>query len=318
MNIKASAPSNIALIKYMGKVDGQGNKPTNPSFSYTLEHLRTFVEIELDANLKHDVWEPLEGTDLFRVELSEKGKERFLNHFIKIKTLFKREKEFYKVKSANNFPSDCGLASSASSFAALTECAVRAFDQDKTLSLNQIADLSRQGSGSSCRSFTGPWVEWNEDGIAKIDLPQKQILHMAIIVEEEKKAISSSEAHKKVSQSLLFNGRPQRAAQRLTNLIKAMKDQDWRKMYEISWSEFWDMHALFETSDPHFSYMHPESLLILRFVEMYWKENNDGPVCTMDAGANIHLLFRTDQKNQLLEFKSFWEKQFKIFVGQNG
>ena len=42
----ASAPSNIALIKYMGKTDYNGNKPTNSSLSYTLTHLNTHVEIE--------------------------------------------------------------------------------------------------------------------------------------------------------------------------------------------------------------------------------------------------------------------------------
>ena len=41
----ASAPSNIALIKYMGKTDEQDNRPTNRSLSYTLNHLRTTVEL---------------------------------------------------------------------------------------------------------------------------------------------------------------------------------------------------------------------------------------------------------------------------------
>src|SRR4051794_19365469 len=43
---QAFAPSNIALIKYMGKVPGSANLPENPSLSVTLDGLRTFAELE--------------------------------------------------------------------------------------------------------------------------------------------------------------------------------------------------------------------------------------------------------------------------------
>ncbi len=43
---KASAPSNIALIKYMGKESGARNQAVNPSLSMTLADFRTTVEIE--------------------------------------------------------------------------------------------------------------------------------------------------------------------------------------------------------------------------------------------------------------------------------
>ena len=43
MNVFASAPANIALIKYMGKTDVLSNRPTNSSLSWTLGHLQTFV-----------------------------------------------------------------------------------------------------------------------------------------------------------------------------------------------------------------------------------------------------------------------------------
>ncbi len=62
----AQAPANIALIKYMGKKDQESNTPDNPSLSYTLPNLLSFVELESYAG-KKDLWEPLEtpGADLF-------------------------------------------------------------------------------------------------------------------------------------------------------------------------------------------------------------------------------------------------------------
>ncbi|NUN07515.1 MAG: hypothetical protein HUU57_17360, partial [Bdellovibrio sp.] len=56
--VLVSAPSNIALIKYMGKIEGTGNKPTNASLSYTLENLRTFVRLtEIEGG--QDKWQAL-------------------------------------------------------------------------------------------------------------------------------------------------------------------------------------------------------------------------------------------------------------------
>jgi diphosphomevalonate decarboxylase len=75
MKIQVSSPSNIALIKYMGKIPDQGNKPTNSSLSYTLEHLRTFVDVTLKTELTEDEWKPLKGFDLVAPELTQKPQE---------------------------------------------------------------------------------------------------------------------------------------------------------------------------------------------------------------------------------------------------
>ena len=72
--VLVSAPSNIALIKYMGKIEGSGNKPTNGSMSYTLENLRTFVRLTPIPGDK-DQWQALVREDLQPLSLSEKGQQ---------------------------------------------------------------------------------------------------------------------------------------------------------------------------------------------------------------------------------------------------
>ena len=113
MIVKSQAPSNIALIKYMGKIEGTGNKPTNASLSWTINHLRTEVEIEI-MKAAEDSW-----SGLGNMKLTPAGIEKFLKFFGLLKEKWRITENFH-VKSGNNFPSDCGLASSASSFAALT------------------------------------------------------------------------------------------------------------------------------------------------------------------------------------------------------
>src|SRR5690242_6952416 len=83
--VLASAPSNIALIKYMGKIENSGNRPTNASLSYSLESLRTFVRVT-PIEGPTDQWKALVREDLEKIELSEKGQNRFLKHFQNLKT----------------------------------------------------------------------------------------------------------------------------------------------------------------------------------------------------------------------------------------
>lgn len=320
--IEASAPSNIALIKYMGKISTLGNQPTNSSLSWTIEDLRSFVRVTLKEDLKEDQWRPLEGAQFAPLEMSEKSIERFLKHFQSLKAKFGIQQNFL-IESANNFPSDCGLASSASSFAALTLAATEAFgrlnDDVRYLSTLEKAELSRLGSGSSCRSFFGPWSLWFSEGVRPLEFPIHHLLHQVLVVENDKKQVSSSEAHKRVVSSELFKGRPERAEIRLAELMQALsnieKPESWRRAYEIVWDEFWDMHRLFETSQPPFKYMLPKTMEALNYLSELWKREGDGPLVTMDAGANIHLLYRPDQSELRERLRDHFQKEMNVYPG---
>lgn len=326
----SDAPSNIALIKYMGKVEAEAggkNRPTNNSLSYTLPHLRSLVQLEFDPVFAADTWEPLLsfGEQNFDpLVLSEKGVARFVAHLEVLKNHF-GFKGFFKIRSANNFPSDCGLASSASSFAALTKVALIALAEltgRPAPKVSEAADWSRKGSGSSCRSFFEPWSLWTPETVS--DVPQLasfgKLIHQVVVVDDDVKKVSSSEAHKRVTSSLVFAGRPHRADVRAIDFIKALETGDWPEAFEIAWAEFWDMHALFETSQPSFGYMTAGSLEVLRFVrEQIWRKEDWGPLVTMDAGPNIHLLYQNDERgrrhaNAVLKFA---HPRFKVFSSES-
>lgn len=294
----AQAPANIALIKYMGKKDQEKNIPLNSSLSYTVDHLQSFVEIE-DFHGDHDLWEPLDLPGGQAFSLTESQQQRFLDHLQFLKEKFSLTGHFV-VRSCNNFPTSCGLASSASSFAALTRCAVRAFSRlirRQEPSTIQQAELSRHGSGSSCRSFFSPWCVWQPDSIGTIDLPYNHLIHQVVIMDHDPKSISSREAHRRVETSPLYADRAARADSHLVELTKALKAEDWQHAYQIVWAEFQDMHELFHTAENSFSYLTDETKEILNQMEQLWLKENDGPLVTMDAGPNIHLLYRPDQLN---------------------
>ncbi len=316
-------------------------------------------------------------------KLSDKGEKKFLIHFDRChQAMAPQYNKGVLIESGNNFPSDCGLASSASSFAALTLALYEFFKKENALTkewnTGELALLSRQGSGSSCRSFFSPWVYWSADEVYEMDHRLPQLLHSVVIVDQQVKKVSSSEAHLRVASSELFQNRIERAharAEILKSLLKQNSNSQnifysnkvsnlsdfstpsknnktivsdlntnrqtnqrrgesdergdiilgsytndsteqrmitefsdmiidkgiWSQLYELVWNEFWDMHSLFETSKPSFYYMTPKSLLALRILQDDWEKQGDGPLITMDAGPNIHLLYRPDQKDLQLE-----------------
>lgn len=298
-----SMPPNIALIKYMGKKDETKNIPSNASLSYALDKLKSTVRlIDLEIESDCDQWDS-------SCQLSETEKTRFIHHLNFLRKYF-NVKQSFKIYSGNNFPSGCGLASSASSFAALTQCAITAFGVK--ISISEMAALSRHGSGSSCRSFFSPWALWKNETVEAINLPYQNLIHHVIVVSNSKKDISSSEAHRRVQTSLLFSGRDKRAESRLEYLLQSFEDKDWAKSYKILWQEFWDMHALFETAEESFGYLLPDSLFVLNYLRNYWISYQDGPLITMDAGPNIHVLFREDQFEQAEKIKQFFESKFLV------
>lgn len=332
-SIFSSAPSNIALIKYMGKASSVMNMPTNASLSYTLESLRTYVSLRTYSATQADTWVEMSETGLAesnltepnnrmvasnmkvhfaRLEMSGKSIEKFLKHLAFLKNEFQISDGF-EVASANNFPSDAGLASSASAFAALTKCffewmtvnrpaAIQTQLQKSGTDLTMVdlmSSLSRRGSGSSCRSFYSPWSVWDQAGASNFASIHNHLDHFALVVSAEKKAISSSHAHEMVLSSPHFEGRVLRAQNRiekLQSLLNANDQESWVESYRICWDEFMDMHDLFHTCAQPFRYMTPMSEKALADIQKLWNAFKDGPLVTMDAGPNIHFLFRPDQE----------------------
>ena len=291
------SPSNIALIKYMGKE--AGNIPINASLSYALNSYVSGVKLT-PISEKKDKWKALEEKGWLPIQLTLKEEKKFLDFFKKLKLIFKL-KGFYEVQSANNFYKSAGVASSASSFSALTKATYHQAIKKggKVLTQKELSMISRQGSGSSCRSFFSPWCIWDKEGAKSITFPFKKLHHEVVWIDKGEKKVPSSVAHQKVKTSPYFEGRSSRAEKRLKQLIETFNQKQWEKSYLIVKEEFEDMHRLFETSKPSFSYRDSKTNQALEKIDWFWKKYKDGPLVTMDAGANIHVLYRSNQQRIL-------------------
>jgi diphosphomevalonate decarboxylase len=208
---EAQGCANIALIKYMGKRDADGNIASNPSVSYTLPHLKTTVTVS-GTSTGPDRWEFLADAGGVPMGLTPEGERRFLGYVRKLCDLWDYPQSVV-VRSANNFPADAGIASSASSFCGATRAVAAFLRRHETVT--QLAQLSRTGSGSSCRSFFDPWCMWDGDSIHALAFPVGRPMHMVVIVDGGRKTVSSSDAHVRVASSPRFPGRADRARARM-------------------------------------------------------------------------------------------------------
>jgi len=303
--IQVQAPSNIAYIKYMGKIKTDGNVPTNSSLSLTLDKFVTEVHLNVHSH-ETDSWEPLVKDSFYPIELSDLGKNKFLNFFTYLKDVMNINGS-YLIKSANNFPNDCGIASSASSFAALTLASYKlkqSQDSKFSLTTKELAQISQKGSGSSCRSFFSGFCEWTKEGVFSLPYSVNNLCHKVLILGSEKKQVSSSQAHIQVLTSEKFKNRPERAENRFLNLKKSLQDNDWVELSRICFDEFMDMHELFETSEPPFSYRNETCDKLLQLLKENFYGKAHGPLVTMDAGPNIHLIYKAHDESLVLEFLS--------------
>ena len=308
----------IDLGSHLSKVDEEvlwfKNLAINSNLSYTLKHFVTAVQIEAGGH--KDSWKlfkenPFKDRKLYHSSksvlldssISQLEQKKFLDFFKFLKRFFLIPGH-YTISSQNNFPKSIGSASSASSFSALTLAVYRLAKEKSSLSpdklkgikAQELAHLSRLGSGSACRSLFAPWCLWEGYRIHSFECSWNRFLHQLVIVDFKGKSISSTTAHQKIETSPQFIKRADRANKRLVALKAGLNLEDWKKSFQICYEEFLDIHSLFESAKPPFSYKTEETQRVLKCIVQFWKKYQDGPLITMDAGPNVHLLYRADQK----------------------
>ena len=325
-----SAPSNIALVKYWGKKDNQ--IPANPSVSFTLNQCKTittlsFTKKHFDTSASLSTGELSLRNSEFSFDLLFEGKPK-ADFKPKIQKFFERIavylpflKEYhFTIDTQNTFPHSSGIASSASGMAAL---ALNLMSLEKALN-PEITDeyfykkasfLARLGSGSACRSVKGSVVVWgNHENIKGssdffgVEFPNaihknfKNYQDTILLVDKGTKQVSSSVGHDLMHNHPFAERRFEQAHENLDKLINVFERGNIAEFIKIVESEALTLHAMMMTSIPYFILMKPNTLEIINAI---WKFRNETkiPVCfTLDAGANVHVLYPENSKEKVLQF----------------
>ena len=310
------SPSNIALVKYWGKKKNQ--IPENPSISFTLNNCKTittlsFAKKEGTANFDFDVFLDGEKKDDFKPKI-----ETFFNR-IEVYLPFLKNYKF-KIETSNTFPHSSGIASSASGMSALALCLMSVENQLNpeitTGFFNQKASfLARLGSGSACRSIEGDLIVWGQTesikgssdllGVKypyKVHESFKDYQDTILLVDKGEKQVSSSLGHNLMHNHPYAKNRFQQAHDNLEKLKPILESGDLKEFVALIESEALTLHAMMMTSMPYFILMKPNTLEIINKIWKFRQETGLHISFTLDAGANVHVLYPKNETSKILEF----------------
>ncbi|MFL1894929.1 diphosphomevalonate decarboxylase [Aquimarina sp. 2-A2] len=315
--IRCTSPSNIALVKYWGKREVQ--LPENPSISFTLSNCYTETSLEytklseIQETVKFDLlFEGKEKPD-FRPKI-----EAFLQRILPYVSFVKNYK--LKIDTQNTFPHSSGIASSASGMSALAFALVHLEkiinpELSQELLVQKASFLSRLGSGSACRSIEGPVTMWGKhNAIAEssdayaVKVPFEvhknfdNYQDVILLIDKGEKQVSSTVGHNLMHGHPFAQKRFEQAHDAVDDLIQVLKTGDLDRFITLVESEALTLHAMMMTSLPYFILMKPHTLTVLQKVWEYRKETGSKVCFTLDAGANVHLLFPENEKDKIYDF----------------
>ena len=321
------APSNIALVKYWGKTDPQ--IPKNTSLSFTLNNC--FTETQL-------VFTPIENKSNpnnfdFEVFLDKKPEDHFKP---KIQLFFEKIIQYtpflhqfkFQIFTHNSFPHSSGIASSASGFAALALCIMsieKEIDPKMTddYFFKKAAFLARLGSGSATRSIRGNLILWGKHNEFESSsdlfgsIYSKPIHHMfkdyqdtVLLVDKGQKKVSSSVGHNLMNNHPYAKQRFIQAQHSISKISNAIAIGDLESFITIVESEALTLHAMMMTAHPYFILMHPNTLRIINKIWEYRKAMKSNVCFTLDAGANVHVLYPKRETDTVISFIDNELKQF--------
>ncbi|MFL2608224.1 MAG: diphosphomevalonate/mevalonate 3,5-bisphosphate decarboxylase family protein [Flavobacteriaceae bacterium] len=313
-----SSPSNIALVKYWGKNKDQ--TPKNSSISFTLSSCKTKTSIIFSKIEKK--------LDVVNFTISYDGKTQ--NDFRpKIEKYFASIIQYcpyllhyhLEINTKNTFPHSSGIASSASGMSALSLC-IMGLEKEITkedFSANffflKASFLSRIGSGSACRSVYGGFNIWgkHKDFEQSSDLFSLQLNQSIstefenfqdtiLLVDENQKDVSSSAGHSLMDNHPFSVDRYMIANKNTSALKIILEKGDLFAFCELVEKEAMMLHSLMMTSSPSYVLMKPETLEIIDEIKSF-RNINKVPVCfTLDAGANVHVLYPEKYSKSVLGF----------------
>ena len=92
------------------------------------------------------------------------------------------------------------------------------------------------------------------------------------------------------------------ANENLSRITKILQKGEVSEFINLVESEALTLHAMMLTSNPYFILMKPNTLEIIQKIWKYRLENNSNICFTLDAGANVHVLFPENEKQNILQF----------------
>ena len=319
---------NIALIKYWGKSNEELILPLNGSISITLDSDVLCTKTTLMLTLKNEnatttitFWlnnkkQVFQDHSLTELESSLKediiNKKRFFTMLNKVRSNCSLENpHLYNINicSRNNFPTACGLASSASGFACLAQVLSIGFGY-----AGDVSELARLGSGSACRSCFGGFVKWSsgltsDQSIAMKLFPSnhwEELNVLALVLEDRRKQVSSTHGMRDtvLTSELLQTRIKMVESKRLAEMETHIREKDFNNMAKLTISDSNNFHACCMDTYPPLFYLNDKSKEIINLVNKFnmfeAKTAELKAAYSFDAGPNAFIFVLNENLSDFL------------------
>ncbi|SDJ90551.1 phosphomevalonate decarboxylase MvaD [Natronorubrum texcoconense] len=287
MKATAMAHPIQGLVKYHGMRDDIERLPYHDSISLCTapSHTRTTVEFSMDYD-----------EDTFVVdgeELHGRAAERVAAVVEKARSKSDAAHTVYPVRleSENSFPSNVGLGSSSSGFAAAAMALAEAAELDA--SRQEISTIARVGSASAARAVTGAFSQlhtgMNDEDCRSRRIPTDLHENLKIIVGLVPYHKETEDAHNEAADSHMFQARNAHIHGQIARMRDYLRNNDFENAFEMAEHDSLSLAATTMTGPSGWVYWQPATLEIFNRVRQL-REEEDIPVYfSTDTGASVYV-----------------------------
>ncbi|MCO8245918.1 MULTISPECIES: phosphomevalonate decarboxylase MvaD [unclassified Haladaptatus] len=284
MKATAKAHPIQGLVKYHGMRDEEQRYPYHDSISVCTAPSNTTTTVEFDESFESDTF-VVDGE-----ELTGHAADRVRKVVSRVRELAEIDTRV-RLESENSFPSNVGLGSSSSGFAAAAMAAVEAAGLD--LSRPDISTIARLGSSSAARAVTGGFSDLHmglndhDCRSERLESPlEDDVRIVAGLVPAYKE---TEEAHREAADSHMFDARLAHIHDQLVEMRDALRVGDFDRVFETAEHDSLSLAATTMTGPAGWVYWKPETLEIFDTVRELRNEEGIPVYYSTDTGASVYV-----------------------------
>jgi phosphomevalonate decarboxylase len=271
------------LVKYHGMIDPELRLPYHDSISVCTAPSHTKTTVEFDDALDADRY-VVDGQ-----QVAGRGAERIGNVVARVRSLAGVSAPV-RLESESDFPTNVGLGSSSSGFAAAATALCAAAELD--LSNPELSTVARRGSASAARAVTGGFSDLRaglndrDCRAERIDSPLEGELRIVVGIVPAYK--HTEHAHREAAESHLFAARLAHVHGQLGTMRDALREGDFERAFECAEGDSLSLAATTMTGPSGWVYWRPATLEIFAAV----RELREGGVpayFSTDTGATVYV-----------------------------